>query len=630
MADRAPSRSILVPAALFTQIAGALCILLGTVATALTLTTGGERILLPVLIGWVVAALSTIVCGGMIYRGNLPAIIMAALLDGVFGIVLLQVGRRLSGLLRMLSAEDVAFVGTIIIGMSIGILATVGLCLLAIPQARRYQNYLAREMNPGASITGMFKYESRTPPDDDRDAAATDPNGPVIPDAASTAPGFPPPPPHMLQQQLPTMTLRVQVQQGKRRLWFAVVGLAIGIGSGIAVLTATRGSGAGLGAECTTELCTRCASPGTGSSGSVAGSSSSGSASASASASSAACQRCAGVCRTSDRAGGAAGRVGGAGSGGVAGSQGTTAPDPVAAGSDSAGSAAMPVVPGKRPPGITTAQDLLVAEHTAIGKVNIAELAALAAPNAFAFGIDADGVAEGPAAIQAMLERDLLGGQPPPADGIGIDGKFIAMGEWRDHAWIAEEIEIVGTFTRRYVITQLAAKIDGEYAVVAWHWAIAVPDAIAEKHAKAGTLPKLAVIPDHHDGSDELDSAVRASLASRDGFGEAWSTRADAYNFGSAGERLVGGAMIKKLFTRMRADLALQGASTIVSGDAWDKTQKSGAWIAFAAANVAFAPAGHPSQTFRVLAIYIKEDDRWELVQTQFSNGGPIPEVWKP
>ncbi|MBA3539588.1 MAG: hypothetical protein H0T79_08150, partial [Deltaproteobacteria bacterium] len=109
---RVPSRSLLIPGALLTQIVGSTCILLGTVAFALTIT-GGDRALMPVLIGWVVAALSAVVCGGLVYRGNLPSLVIVALLDGVFGVVLFQLSRTLGGLLRMLSPADVDLVSTV-------------------------------------------------------------------------------------------------------------------------------------------------------------------------------------------------------------------------------------------------------------------------------------------------------------------------------------------------------------------------------------------------------------------------------------------------------------------------------------------------------------------------------------
>jgi hypothetical protein len=271
---------------------------------------------------------------------------------------------------------------------------------------------------------------------------------------------------------------------------------------------------------------------------------------------------------------------------------------------------------------ITTPQDLLVAEHAAIGRGDITALAALATPTAFAFGPDADEVADGRGAIETILRRELA---DPPADGFGVDGKYLQLGEWRDHAWIAEELEITGATAKRYLITQLAAKIDGRWSVVAWHWGVAVGDAIAERHAKAGTLPSLGVVPDRDDASGELDGVVRTAIGSRDGFAIAFSSRADAFNFGSAGERVANGGTIKKLFERLHADLRLAGGALVVGGNQWDRSQKSGAWIGFAAMNVEFAPTGHPGQPFRVLAILIKDDDdHWQIVQTQFSLGGPV------
>ncbi|MCX5742086.1 MAG: hypothetical protein NT062_06285, partial [Proteobacteria bacterium] len=349
----------------------------------------------------------------------------------------------------------------------------------------------------------------------------------------------------------------------KRRLWFAVIGLLIGVGSGVAELVATSTASA---PDPTAPMT---ATAGAGSSAVVGAGSGSGSAAATH----------------------AAGVEPATGSGSGSGS-GANAPRPVATGT-------RPTQP------ILTPQDLLVAEHAAIGRGDVAELAALAAPHAFAFGLDADEVAEGPAAIAPELP-----------------GPFAANGRYPP--WDPRP----GTSRREYIrLVYGEFKTAGrEYAVVAWHWGMAVPDAIAEKLAKDNMLPALGVVPDRVDGSDALEAAVRASLGSREGFAAAWSPRADAFNFGSAGERLVGGALIKNLFGRMRADLALGGGGSvlIVSGNIWDKSQKSDAWIAYAAANVAFAPAGHPSQTFRVLAIYLKEDEAWQLVQTQFSNGGPI------
>lgn len=559
-----PSRMLLVPAALLVQIAGAICILLGTVTFALTLTSG-DKALAPILIGWVVAALSSVICGGLVWRGNVPALVMAAGLDAVFGIVLVLISRRVGGLVKMLGPDDIAAVGWILLGVAILAIAAGILCLVAIPQARRYAEWLAGgdEADPGtASLSLPVALADVLEP-----APASTAKG-WTPARATTAGGSP---------QKGMVTLQLQIKQGKRRLYFALCGLAVGIGAGVGVLIVTASDGASPSAA--TGAHARPADLGTAATaGDVkAGSASAGSASA------------------------GSGGAGSARAGSGGGSAGATA--------------------GKPEP-IETAQDLLVAEHAAIGRGDFAALAALAIPTAFAFGTDADEVADGRAAIEATLRHDL---GPAPADGFGVDGKHLELGEWRDHAWIAEELEITGAAPRRYEITQLAAKIEGRWAVVAWHWAVAVGDQAAERHAKDGTLPRLGVVPDRPGATEALDSAARTALGSRTGFAAAYSTRPDAFNFGSAGERLVGGATIKKLFGQLRADIALAGGAIVVGGNAWDKSQKSGAWIAYAAANVDFTPVGHPTQPFRVLAILIQEDDdRWQLVQSHFSLGGPI------
>jgi ketosteroid isomerase-like protein len=52
--------------------------------------------------------------------------------------------------------------------------------------------------------------------------------------------------------------------------------------------------------------------------------------------------------------------------------------------------------------------------------------------------------------------------------------------------------------------------------------------------------------------------------------------------------------------------------------------------IGFAALNAIYTAKGRAatdvSQTFRVLAVFLREDTTWKIVQTQFSNAGPINE----
>jgi hypothetical protein len=147
-----------------------------------------------------------------------------------------------------------------------------------------------------------------------------------------------------------------------------------------------------------------------------------------------------------------------------------------------------------------------------------------------------------------------------------------------------------------------------------------VADATAERMAILGTLPRAAAVPNKHDGSDDLDKAVRIAFSSRAAFAAARSERDDGFNFGSGpGERVIGGVAIKRLFGRLRSELVLDGgvrASEIAPGIGWAAlnavyTQKSRA-------------ATDVSQTFRVLAVLLKEDGAWKIVQTQFSNAGPI------
>jgi ketosteroid isomerase-like protein len=109
---------------------------------------------------------------------------------------------------------------------------------------------------------------------------------------------------------------------------------------------------------------------------------------------------------------------------------------------------------------------------------------------------------------------------------------------------------------------------------------------------------------------------MRTGFASRPSFVDARSTRAEAINFGSAsGERLQGGEMIKKVFGRLDATIHLRDAIKV--GAVGDR----GGW---GVANVDFTDKDKDgtevTQTFRVLAAWVKEEAGWRIVQTQWSN----------
>ncbi|HET7506111.1 MAG TPA: nuclear transport factor 2 family protein [Kofleriaceae bacterium] len=270
---------------------------------------------------------------------------------------------------------------------------------------------------------------------------------------------------------------------------------------------------------------------------------------------------------------------------------------------------------------------LLAARRDAIARLDLRALAALMAPSVFGFGIDADEVAEGRDAVVAQIAHDL---GEPPGGSFTVESRGASTGQERDHAWIAEGLEVSapGSAPRRFEVTELAAVIDGSWKIVALHWAIPVADATAERLAILKTLPMPEPIPDRYDGADDLHRAVRAAFASRAAFADAFSERPDAFNDGSGGERVHGGAAIKRIFGKLRAQLRLHDGARVVAGGAWDPAQAAAPWIGWAAINVDFTSrtraATEVTQTLRVLAIFQKDGADWKIVQTQWSNGGPI------
>jgi ketosteroid isomerase-like protein len=142
-----------------------------------------------------------------------------------------------------------------------------------------------------------------------------------------------------------------------------------------------------------------------------------------------------------------------------------------------------------------------------------------------------------------------------------------------------------------------------------------MPNATAYRLAREGNLSVPDVIPNTNDGS-ELAKVMQTAFASKPSFVDARSTRPDAFNFGSAsGERLKGGESIKRIFARINAVIRLHDAVKVgVLGS-------RGGW---GVANVDFTDADRDgtevTQTFRVLAVWVKEDIGWRIVQTQWSN----------
>src|ERR1700690_2190017 len=122
-----PGRTLCVIAALLTQLTGGACLLLGTVAFALAMSNG-EHGLAPILVGWALAALCSVISGSLGYRGNLLGMIGAPVLAGLFGVVLLQIAPSLAGLLNVLSAAHISMVTGIVQGLAGGMLAAAVAC----------------------------------------------------------------------------------------------------------------------------------------------------------------------------------------------------------------------------------------------------------------------------------------------------------------------------------------------------------------------------------------------------------------------------------------------------------------------------------------------------------------------
>lgn len=250
------------------------------------------------------------------------------------------------------------------------------------------------------------------------------------------------------------------------------------------------------------------------------------------------------------------------------------------------------------PPAPPTVDDFMAAFHTALADD---KLEPLFDAKAFAFGVEANDLAEGRDAVLKQL-RDDIGAAPRE-----VTAKLTNAASDGDIGWFAEELR-VGENT--FVVTAMLGLADNTWTIHALHWAKAMPNAEAYKLAHEGNLATPDVIPDTHDDS-ELAKAMREAFASKSSFVEARSTRPDAFNFGSApGERLKGGESIKKIFGRLKATLHLHDAVKVGTVGA------RGGW---GAANVDFTE-NDATQTFRVLAVWIREDQGWRIVQTQWSN----------
>jgi SnoaL-like domain len=261
------------------------------------------------------------------------------------------------------------------------------------------------------------------------------------------------------------------------------------------------------------------------------------------------------------------------------------------------------------PPEAPHADELVGRFHAALAQAKPDDLALLFDTHAFAFGIAANEVAEGKNAVVDVLRADI---GKPPAAGFDVVARYTQIGHDGDIAWIAEELKLGG---QTFAVTAAAHLADNAWTFAALHLAVAMPNEAAYRLGRDNQLPVGDAIPDTHDDSD-LAKAMRQAFASKPSFVAARSTRPDGFNFGSApGERMIGGDAIKKLFGHIKATMRLHDAVKVGA------IGTTGGW---GAANVEFTDADRDgtevTQTFRVLAVWLREGTDWRIVQTQFSN----------
>lgn len=260
------------------------------------------------------------------------------------------------------------------------------------------------------------------------------------------------------------------------------------------------------------------------------------------------------------------------------------------------------------PRSATSPEELVVLERAAISRADEGALLALMSPTIFVVGPDAKDLAYD-AATAAPLVRSL--------GGAVVESTWSKIALDKNVAWIVDELEVGGV---KLLTSQLAFRDGGTWRVAAWHLARLVPNKQAYELAKAFRLPTPNPLEEHTDDDRQVHGAFTTSFATREAFIAAFSERADAIDLGSApGERIVTGKAIKRAFTAIDATFEIIGP--IAAGRVDDR-------VGWAAGNVGFGMeigGEGVQQTFRVLAVFVREQAGWKIVLAQWSNAGPIP-----
>lgn len=215
-----PSRVLLIVAGALTQVVGAACLILNVASLPFAHDLHART---HSILAAIVAALATVICGTLVYRGRLIPLALAVGLDIGFGIGLPRGSAATGTLLRVLPAADVATANTLITIVAIALFVAAMLCVLAIPAALRLRAWARVEIEREALAARGAEGEKAK-------RAST---GAIVPAAASTLRGVGP-------KLMPTQVIRLDPPRGKP---FVIVGVAVAlIAIGIVVISAASRS----------------------------------------------------------------------------------------------------------------------------------------------------------------------------------------------------------------------------------------------------------------------------------------------------------------------------------------------------------------------------------------------------
>ena len=195
----------MIVAGALTQLVGVACLILniGSLPFARDLHAHTQSI-----VAAIVAALATVICGTLVYRGRLVPIALAAGLDIGFGIGLPRGNAAIGTLLHALPKDDVDTAHALITAGAITMFLAAIMCVLAIPVALRLRAWARAELEREVlSARGAEGERAK------RLSAAYV----VPPIAASTLRGVGP-------KVLPTQMIRIGGRRGKRMV---IIGVAV-------------------------------------------------------------------------------------------------------------------------------------------------------------------------------------------------------------------------------------------------------------------------------------------------------------------------------------------------------------------------------------------------------------------